>query len=237
LLPSSGPDVDRVYQINGFQIELIKKSHDKYQGVRDQFFSSWKHPQPPSPTLKAIFRILNSPEVHSKFAAYEKEKGSKTVRRFHGTTQSCKFGVNLDTSPCNSTQCRVCNILRQGFCLDKPSNGSTNWGKNRYGNGFYVSSASSKSSDYASTTSNLHLNFRQVFLCKCSFGNSLDTDEDDWSKIKLFKNSNYSEISDILKKNKYDSIRAQPGNGLNYPEDVLYTSSSIIPSYLIYYTI
>lgn len=60
-------------------------------------------------------------------------------RRFHGTSNVCGVGADLNSPPCNLPSCNVCSILASGFRAG-PSG--------IYGAGVYSSSAPGKSNGY-----------------------------------------------------------------------------------------
>ena len=104
--------------------------------------------------------------------------------RFHGTSLSsgCAFGIDLKQAmPCDSTECGVCNICREGFRLDRSGTGPG--GQRmvlRFGRGLYFSDTSGKSNDYNDDSRRMRpigngktVQWKCMFLCKVRVSLSL----------------------------------------------------------------
>ena len=137
-----------------YQISVLTNAHPKYQSVKDQFASGWSHPSA-CPTVMRILQIRNPASV---WEAYQAHSSTRTpeLRRFHGTSSACDFGVDVNMAPCEDPSCRVCSIAASGFKMEH-AGGGPNAGNMalRYGTGLYFSKHSSKSDNYAEGSSRL----------------------------------------------------------------------------------
>lgn len=224
--PPPSEHYDRVFTgQNNFRIALMKKSHAKYDGLKEQFQKQWKKRESGVPVVQRIYKITNPPEVYSDFEAYAAKVGN-VQRRFHGTSldSKCTLGVHLDKAPCNSSKCAICNICRVGFDMAL-SGGNTNF--LRYGGGLYFSATSGKSNDYAGKVAFGGKTYKAMFVCKVAAGKPFITKKGDTSE---FQHLGIPPVG-------YDSVVGEPGQALNYDELVVYNNSAAIPCYLIIYTI
>ena len=223
-----------------YSISLLTTAHPKYAGVKQQFLDSWVHPGP-KPSVRSILQVRNSP---AKFGEYESYSAglsqSNEVRRFHGTSMKCNFGIDRRSAPCDDDGCAVCTICQASFKLDHSGGGPLTgaWGgRLRYGRGLYFSKASSKSNDYAAESERVGggARMRCVFLCKVALGRAFKTPRDglDDADIDLaLKVRGHGGAHDSLV-----GLTAAEGGALNYDETVVYSERAAIPSYLIVYAL
>ena len=243
--PANDPRFDRVFkgtQGGGdYTLSVLTRRHEKYDGVKQQFLSSWEHPGP-KPVVQRILQIRNSPAV---FEAYSDRQDAmrgagsgaadNELRRFHGTSSLCNFPSDQGTGPCHSPNCRQCRICCTSFELAQAGSGAAvGWaGGLRYGAGLYFSKVSSKSNDYAGGTERVitrGLALRSMFLCKVLAGSVARVTAD-----SLVDPQRLQQI-----KATYDSLEGltqAQGGALNYPETVIYDAAQCIPSYLIVYKV
>lgn len=153
LLAPDHPGVERVYvdQASGeWTAHLLTKRHPHRAVVAERFVSAWRKPQGETgrPRIQRIFYIRAPPSVYSRFRDRSAAVGN-VLERFHGTGlgNGCNFGVDLQSEPCGSSQCGVCNICRTGFALDRAGATGGQRMNLRYGRGLYFSDTSGKSND------------------------------------------------------------------------------------------
>ncbi|KAF8030408.1 hypothetical protein BT93_E2750 [Corymbia citriodora subsp. variegata] len=93
------------------------------------FQSSWLKKQTPICKIDRILKVHNTQKTISKFEEYRDSIKAKATKknprciadgnellRFHCTMFSCSLGLNGSSNLCNSIpQCKVCNIIRNGF--------------------------------------------------------------------------------------------------------------------------
>jgi len=84
-------------------------------------------------------------EAHGDFVSAGKSL-SNEQRRWHGTLRECLLGDEGRTETCNSTKCRLCQIIRRSFKIELFGNNKT-WG--RFGKGICTTATSSKANDYS----------------------------------------------------------------------------------------
>ncbi|KAL6056404.1 PARP catalytic domain-containing protein [Balamuthia mandrillaris] len=195
-----------------------------------QFAQRWRHPSRPG-TIHTILRIHN-PLLKQRFKAYQQHIVSNvsnlqvwgeggpgnTHRRFHGTKSwVCDLGVGKQSQSlklCKNASCSVCGIIRQGLKLSKVV------GRNRFGQGLYLSSTSSKANDY---TNNCLVSggYRAMFLCYVVVGKGWKILQDSPSLQGPPKG--------------FHSVLGEVGSSLNYDEVVVYQEEAVYPAYLIIY--
>lgn len=207
-----------------YSASLLKRSHPKYAGVKEQFTASWRKPGP-RPLVQRVFQIRNPPEIYARYCNYLRATGNEQ-RRFHGTALKCEFGHRLNQPPCSEAACGVCNICAKSFqmaCVR--TGGAVGWsGRLRFGPGLYFSATSGKSNDYADASGRDHGNagqWRCMFLCRVALGKSWETQADQKDMVQPPPG--------------FDSVEGVVGEDLNYDEVVVYNEHAAIPSYLIVY--
>jgi len=238
--------VDRVFSGRDGQpkytISMLTNHHERYQGIKEQFLSSWTHAGP-KPRVLRIFQVRNPQEIYERYLRYrdflDRNGGAHERRRFHGTSMApdCMFGHDINCAPCMNPNCAVCTICETSFDLRHAGNATMGGGAARmalrYGNGLYFSRVSSKSNDYASGSERNGVKI--IFLCKICLGNS------------------YLAQQELIPSNQVDSlIRCRAGDAtfdsitgltvakggkLNYEENVIYCNEAAIPSYLVVYKV
>ncbi|CAD6975206.1 unnamed protein product [Tilletia controversa] len=98
----------------------IPPSDPKYESVRKQFNAT------STATVHCIYQIVASLAVQRAYRTYRdavaKRNNGKAneERRFHGTVRTCTLGIAGNTAFCNSSQCRLCLILKGGFKYPSP---------------------------------------------------------------------------------------------------------------------
>ncbi|KAJ3519419.1 hypothetical protein NMY22_g13213 [Coprinellus aureogranulatus] len=108
--------------------------------VEDKFRSSWKAGGT-VPTIKRVFKVIESADLRRPYDAYRNMVGNEQFR-YHGTLKTCRLGESGNTNLCSSSSCSACNILRTSF---KVGFGNAS---GAFGQGVYTSSASNKSYSY-----------------------------------------------------------------------------------------
>lgn len=102
------------------------------------FKTSWSKSHTTSGGIERILKVHNMQRTLSEFEEHReavKVKASKLQKkhprcladgnellRFHGTSVECNLGVNGSSSLCQSNNCSVCQILRNGFSIKKNGN-------------------------------------------------------------------------------------------------------------------
>ncbi|KAL6078970.1 PARP catalytic domain-containing protein [Balamuthia mandrillaris] len=211
-------------------VTVVSSADRKYQDLSAQFAQRWRHPSRPG-AIHTILRIHN-PLLKQRFKAYQQHIVSNvpnlqvwgeggpgnTHRRFHGTKSwVCDLGVGKQSQSlklCKNASCSVCGIIRQGLKLSKVV------GRNRFGQGLYLSSTSSKANDY---TNNCLMSggYRAMFLCYVVVGKGWKILQDSPSLPGPPKG--------------FHSVLGEVGSSLNYDEVIVYTEEAVYPAYLIIY--
>mmetsp|Transcript_7097 Transcript_7097/g.10586 ORF Transcript_7097/g.10586 Transcript_7097/m.10586 type:complete len:395 (+) Transcript_7097:68-1252(+) len=224
-----------------YTVYVLNNIHPKVPGVVKQFQNSWTH-ETPIPRVIRVLQIRNSREV---FARYENEYKPSVAarcssgnpneeRRFHGTSLAslCKFGIDLEQPPCTDPNCSVCSIIESGFDLSRAGASGGQIMRLRYGQGTYFSQSSSKANDYAGNSERPDHSGRRtrvMFLCKVTLGRIYQTIEPQLEQQQIDQlSANYDSLLGLTHHN---------GGALNHPENVIYSSSAAIPSYLIVYRV
>lgn len=121
----------------------------KFQELEKQFQSKWKDSGSP-PKIKSIWFVQDD-NLLQKHVSYCQSIGTVPIkghgqnpgnqqRRFHAT----KLGCSFTGTPCSSSSCYVCSIIRTGFKTSKAGSSAGT----RFGAGVYCSSTSSKAYHY-----------------------------------------------------------------------------------------
>jgi len=207
----------------------VPKENATFQSVTDQFTVSWKHPTK-CPTVRWVLKVIiprnllrqyetysAGVEARGDFLSAGKSLGNEQ-RRWHGTFRECLLGNEGRTKTCESTKCRLCQIIRRSFKVELFGTNMT-WG--RFGKGIYATATSSKANDYSQNKQTSQ--YKTLLLNKVIVGNGFKVTKD----------------QDTLQAppSGYDSVLAEvaPGGTLNYDELVLYNNDAIRPSYLVVY--
>eukprot|EP01091_Cochliopodium_minus_P004550 TRINITY_DN1443_c0_g1_i1.p1 TRINITY_DN1443_c0_g1~~TRINITY_DN1443_c0_g1_i1.p1 ORF type:complete len:492 (+),score=101.08 TRINITY_DN1443_c0_g1_i1:210-1478(+) len=216
-------------------INLQTNDLQKYREIENQFYSKWLHNNKPKPKkILSILKVIVSGTLEQTHEDYKKKvinnnpnlklfnkaTPGNTVRRFHGTQLACK--LHLTESLCSNTNCLMCSICEKGFLLKYSGTGplkSNNIGQ-RFGDGIYFTSCSSKAHDYSSNTEQyLGVGVRALLLCYVVVGNGEKRTQDDKSPPK----------------HGYDSILGEVGGNLNYDEVTVFHEGSGLPAYVLIY--
>ena len=217
-----------------FSCLLLTQKSQKRADIVEQFRKAWrKHGQP---RVEHVYEIVPPPQVRERFDRYATSVGN-TRRRFHGTSSTCAFGTSLAASPCAAASCCLCSILSSGFLLGKAGTGpNSSVRRLRYGPGIYFSATSGKSNDYAGN-SERHLpgakagevrKWRVMLLANVAVGRAFTTQEEELrvpEDIARFPPAGYH------------SIVAEPGQGLNFDELVVFEEAAAVPENLIVYSL
>ncbi|GAQ80069.1 C2H2 zinc finger protein [Klebsormidium nitens] len=140
--------------------------------------------------------------------------------RFHGSGMKCSLGLHGNTSLCPEPDCGVCGILRSGFRSKKIRTDAFQ----RFGTGFYLTSASGKANDYAwadDHTMGRH-GLRAMLVCQVVAG-------------RVYRTVNNEPLL-MRPPDQYDSVVGEVGPVLNYDEIVVYNKRAILPLYLVIYS-
>jgi hypothetical protein len=226
--------VERVFRgrsgQESYQILQLNCSHPKYQGVKDQFVQSWSGGTA-VPTVQRIYQVRNTESAYRAYSSHFQQVGNE-VRRFHGTSMKCSFGIHQTEGPCSDPDCRVCRICEISFDITRAGGGrlTQNFGYLRYGPGLYFSKSPNKSHDYAAD-SKRHVagvgNTRVMFLCRVALGRTLLTDAAAMDDTEV-TNSRCTHDS-------VTGLTTSDGGQLNFEENVVYSSAAALPSYVIIY--
>jgi hypothetical protein len=242
LLAPHEPDVERVYvgSTGDYTVSVLQKTYDKYDTIKNDFLSKWHKDFTPlnAPRIKRILKLSPPQHIQSRFQEYATNVGN--VRRlYHGTSTSdqCRFAIDLDKRPCTNTNCCLCNICHSSLLLrfaggGVQGSGSATMPHLRFGAGLYFSPCSGKSNDYASGSSKMvgkrfrnrpdhREEWRVMCVCEVALGKSYRTETD---------------MQGIIEPpSGFDSISAEIGAVLNYPECIVYNEAAVCPKYLIVY--
>ncbi|KAG8990702.1 hypothetical protein FRB94_013171 [Tulasnella sp. JGI-2019a] len=136
---------------------------------------------------------------------------------WHGTPRLCRIGEGpMRTGFCNAENCGVCGIICESFSLDRSgTSGRPGGGFQRFGQGIYTSTASSKSEFYAGDGSQ----YGAILLTNIVVGNGYKMLVDDQSLTEPPPG--------------YHSVLGEVGVRLNYDETVVYDEDAIRPSWLV----
>ncbi|GBC08148.1 hypothetical protein RclHR1_07930005 [Rhizophagus clarus] len=225
---------------NGPCIFKLSKQGNKFKDISNQFISSWKHKKKAIPEIHTIYKIFPNEQIISRYNNYRDSieslrrlegrpfpKGNGRVmtkgneqRRFHGTRMKCLLGIETDTL-CSDMTCAVCRIITEGYKLMYAK--TSRFKYQRFGDGIYFSSTSSKSDDFNRESLKNHngVNYKVMFLNKVVVGRAFEL-------IQEVRNLKGPPIN-------YDSVVGEPSASLYYDELVVYNESACIPQYLIVY--
>lgn len=236
LAPPYGSDATDIYKtFRGragepqYTISVLNNTHPKVDGIKRQFDASWAHPGP-KPTVVRVLQVRNAAEIYERYRQYALNKGTE-VRRWHGTSLRCSFGIDIEQPPCADPHCAVCSIFARSFDVALAGTSAVGGLRRalRYGGGIYFSKCSSKSNDYANPSERAVAGerYRVMFLCRVSLG-----------RVYHASVGQIPDISGIINPLAYDSIvglTTAEGGELNYEETVVYSGHAAIPSYLVVY--
>ncbi|RUS19572.1 hypothetical protein BC937DRAFT_87263 [Endogone sp. FLAS-F59071] len=225
-------------------IRLLDPYTEKYQSVVNQFQTKWLHPNKGVPSIVRIFQIFPEASIvqryeeyqakieqaHGPFQGVQMKNGRQMElgneqRRFHGTSAKCAIGLAPNnTNFCPEQNCSICGIIRTSFKKSfARTRGGTRTSWERFGDGIYFSSTSSKSDDYGG--GGLIYNgavYKTMFLCKVVVGRVTKPPSD---------------LSTLTEPPQgFSSVVGEPGVGnINYDEVVVYDDAACFPAYLIIY--
>ena len=219
-----------------YTVSMMTNAHAKYASIKQQFSESWQHPGP-RPTVMRILQVRNPAPIFASYENYrgrlaglfQSGNGSNEVRRFHGTSMQCNFGINVAQPPCTHPDCAVCTIMATSFSLSHAGASGGQRMALRYGDGLYFSKVSSKSNSYAESSTRYLRDgmYRVMFLCKVSLGRTHRTSEAGFS--------NDVAHGLLTHHNSVTGLATDSGGVLNYEENVVYSPHAAIPSYLVVY--
>jgi hypothetical protein len=132
------------------------------------------------------------------------------------------LGIKSDTL-CSDMTCAVCRIITEGYKLIYAK--TTKFKYQRFGDGIYFSSTSSKSDDFNRGSLKYYngVNYKVMFLNKVVVGKALELTQENRTLTGPPIN--------------HDSVVGEPSALLYYDELVVYNESACIPQYLIVYEI
>ncbi|CAD6899896.1 unnamed protein product [Tilletia controversa] len=198
---------------------------DVYEPLSYGFLASWAHPTPTKPITVAITAIHNDKESTER---YEKVRSanhsSAETRLFHRTRVDCSFGQNF-VPPCESKQCHLCRISKDGFRHPIPSDVRpfNNGVWDRFGPAIYATPISSKAADYENqrnfSSNNNETRTRHIIVARVATGNM---------EMMYRGDSSRSAASP-----GYDSICAPGGSAVNYTEHAVYKDGGALPIFVI----
>lgn len=206
----------------------VPQDHATYWAVHDQFTATWTHPiGTQRAEVRMVYRIIPAPSVWDNYWAYREvleAKGRFSAQGkypgnehllWHGTLRACRVGELGQNVFCTNSGCSLCSIARGSFNVAS----AKSHGFQRFGQGIYTSSKSSKSDNYAKNK--ISSPWKAMLLNNVLAGSEYTTKYD----------------STHLKEppQGYDSVYGEPGGGLNYDELVVYTDHAIRPAYLVMY--
>ncbi|KAG8848565.1 hypothetical protein FRB96_001092 [Tulasnella sp. 330] len=131
----------------------------KFDEIVTQFTKSWRHQNKTLPTVRLIYKIVQTNKLMEDYNAYLQKVESEgnftrkgrsagnECRRWHGTRRACNIGDDpQNLKLCAAGNCALCSIIRNSFQV--ALTGAAGRSFNRFGRGVYTSSTSSKSHDY-----------------------------------------------------------------------------------------
>jgi len=196
--------------------------------IRDLFMNTWKKDLHLKPKIKVLAICMVQNEVlKGAFELYQSKllkDGTEVNEKllWHGTGTECNL-YSAQYKFCISKNCGTCNISQNNFYVTRAQS-NISWG--RFGNGIYFSPCSSKSHDYNAHSEKNGV--RNLLLCRVTLG-------------KTFV-SQYN--MDYLQgpPQGHHSVTGEPGEDpnnrhLNYPEVVIWEERSILPVYVVFYSI
>jgi len=203
----------------------VPSSDPRYSDISGQFTKAWKHTAT-APRVARVYKIIlpqSSLDTYEDYKARVEASGAfvnkglpegNEKRRWHGTRRSCQIGDDpKQLTPCKSTSCKVCCIIRSSYDVMFAATGM-------FGRGIYTSATSSKSDTYTRGAS-AGSPYKAMFLNRVVVG-----------KGKLLTHSDKTLAGPP---DGYHSVIANPGFGLNYDELVVYDNDAIRASWLLLY--
>ncbi|CAD6975505.1 unnamed protein product [Tilletia controversa] len=199
---------------------------DVYEPLRDSFLASWGHPTPTKPHVNAITALHMNKESTQRYEKVRSANHSSTeTRLYHGTRVDCNFGHNFNP-PCESKQCYLCRISKDGFRHPIPSDVRpfNNGVWDRFGPAIYSTPISSKAADYENqrnfSSNNNETRTRHIIVTRVATGNIETMHKQDESRSAASQG--------------YDSIFGPQGSaGLNYAENAVYKDGGALPIFVI----
>jgi len=187
----------------------MNASDAKYQSIVQQFNHGMAK-KSLSKTVLGVVQIWDSPR-HKKYQSYLQKVGNEK-RWWHGSNFKCDLRQNLTV--CGQQGCAICGIVENNFLI-KMAGTKFNW--TRFGNGLYFAPDACKSNDYTSQNASGE---RALILSKVAVGKCYTV---------------YQDQHFTAPPPGYDSILGEVGQGLNFPELVLFTEEAVCPSYVVFY--
>jgi len=197
----------------------------RFTDVSHQFTTAWKHTSSP-PRVARVYKVILP---QSSLTAYETYKARVEAagqfvpkgqaagnerRRWHGTKRQCRIGDDpKNLTPCRNSDCNLCRILKASYDVKLSNVGM-------FGKGIYTSATSSKSDTYTKGSSS-GSPYKAMFLNRVVVGRG-----------RILKNADNTLRSCP---DGYNSVIANPGQGLNYDELIVYDNDAIRVSWLILY--
>jgi len=161
-------------------------------------------------TITGIVQIWDVAR-HTRYQAYVQKVGNEK-RWWHGSDFKCDLRNNLKV--CGGKGCAICGIVENNFLINMAGH-KFKW--TRFGNGIYFAPDSCKSNDYTSQNPNGE---QALILSKVAVGKC----------YTVYKDQHFT-----APPAGYNSILGEVGQGLNYPELVLFTEEAVCPSYVVFY--
>jgi len=209
---------------------LTSASPDYHNGLQ-LFNLGWKNHQRATPTVVAVYEVLHHSRLgKNHLDRYFKYRNNVQVQNpnhrlveeplFHGTRRACTIGDDgaSITSPCTSSDCDVCHILRCDFAGGHAEKVGY-WGK-----GIYTTTASNKA-DYFSKNVHNQSSCKVVLLSKVVVGNHKHMTQKDGSLTR--PPPGYHSIK---------AITEDMGGVVKYSERVVYDEAALCPWLMIVYT-
>jgi len=129
------------------------------------------------------------------------------------------LGIKSDEL-CSDINCSVCRIITEGYKLIYAK--ISRFGSQKFGEGIYFSSTSSKSDDFSKSSKIYNdVKYKVMFLNKVIVGRTYELTQENRDLTGPPIN--------------FDSVVGEPGTLLHYDELVVYNESACIPQYLIVY--
>ncbi|KAG9030064.1 hypothetical protein FRB95_004598 [Tulasnella sp. JGI-2019a] len=203
----------------------------KFNEIVTQFNKSWLHQEKPVPTVRLLYKIIQTDKLMEDYNDYRTKVESEgnfartgrsagnECRRWHGTRRACNIGDDIkNLQLCRANNCALCSIMRKSFQVTLTG---TAPGRNfsRFGQGIYTSATSSKSDDYSVNLSTSPYKAMMLTTVVVGRGHKMLQDS---TKLQAPPQG-------------YHSVIGEKGGSLNYDEVVVYHNDAIRPAWLVIY--
>ncbi|KAG9005570.1 hypothetical protein FRB94_001429 [Tulasnella sp. JGI-2019a] len=212
----------------------IPLNDPRFNEIVNRFKISWRHPRKPIPTVRLLYKIVQTEKLMEDYNDYRQKVESEgnftsrraampagnECRRWHGTRRVCNIGDDAkNLKLCEVKNCTLCSIIRKSFQITL-TGAPPGWSSNQFGQCIYTSATSSKSDDYSFNLSRSP--YKAMMLTTVVVGSVYKMPQDS-TKLQGPPQG-------------YHSVVCNKGGTLNYDELFVYHNDAIRPAWLVIYS-